>query len=277
VTAEPGPAQLDIAAVRHRGATVLSRRRLRWPYVLTTPLRLDTAPADMLTVMVQSASGAITAGDRLGWSVTAGPGAALHVTTQAATAVHAMPAGRRASESLHVRAAAGSFVEILPEPLILFPGATLRRRGVLVVDAAATVLLAEGFLGHDPVGAGRPFAQLAWETEVRRPDGSLLLVDRADVAGTAVAGEVFGAHGSLLLLAPPVRLPPRLLAELDAALALDGVYAGAFALPADAGVGLRCVARDGRLLRAGLHAAWSVIRTALTGVPGGARRGKSTV
>ena len=265
--------QLDIAATRHAlHGTILTRRRVRWPFVLTTPLRLDAAPADMLTVMLQSSSGAITAGDRLGWRIAAGPGAALHVTTQAATAVHAMPAGTSAEDTLHLHAEAGSLVEVLPEPLILFPTATLRRRSTLVVDPGATVLLAESVLAHDPSGAGRPFGRLAWETTVRRPDGTLLLLDRAEIDGAGLAG----AHGTLFLLAPPQKLPASLIADLDAALApIEGLYAGASALPAEAGLGLRLVATGGRPLRAGLLAAWTVIRTALTGEAPGQRRGKT--
>ena len=265
--------QLDIAAARHPlHGTTLTRRRVRWPFVLTTPLRLDAAPADMLTIMLQSSSGAITAGDRLGWRVVAGPSAALHLTTQGATAVHAMPNGTCAEDTLHLHADAGSFVEILPEPLILFPAARLHRRSTLVVDTDAVVLLSDSFLAHDPAGAGRSFGHLAWETEVRRPCGALLLRDRAEIDGGALAG----AHASLLLFTPPDRLPASLAADLDAALApIDGLYAGASALPSGAGLGVRlAAATGGRPLRAGLLAAWTVIRIALTGMAPGRRRGK---
>ena len=57
--------QLDLAFARRGDRTVLDRRLFRWPFVLTRTFALDRAPAHMLTVIVQTSSGAVHGGDRL--------------------------------------------------------------------------------------------------------------------------------------------------------------------------------------------------------------------
>ena len=151
----PGP-HLDLVVARHAWAgTQLVRRRVRWPYVLTNAFRLDAAPADMLTIVLQSASGAIVAGDRIAHRIEAGPGAALHVTTQAATAVHAMPVGTWAEDSGELIVRENAFVELLPEPRVLFARAELFQRLVIDIDRSAAAIAGDGFLIHDPLGQRR--------------------------------------------------------------------------------------------------------------------------
>lgn len=265
--------QLDLAVERHPHAgTTLTHRRVRWPYVLTTPFRFDAAPADMLTVILQSASGAILAGDRLRQRVDVGSGAALHLTTQAATAVHAMPDGRWAEESMEL-AATGAFVEYLPEPRILFPEADLRQSLVITVDREATVLAGDGFTLHDPSGRARPFRRLASATVLRRPDGRTLAVDRYDIDGASLDASPWRAHGSLALLCPPDALAAEpTLAALDAAATIAGVYAGASTLPNEAGFWVRIAAHDGEALRSAMRNIWATARRLLTGADPPSRR-----
>ena len=145
---------------------------------LTNPFRLDAAPADMLTIVLQSASGAIVSGDRIAHRIEAGPGAALHVTSQAATAVHAMPEGTWAEDSGELIVRESAFVELLPEPRVLFPRAELRQRLVIDSDRSAVAIAREGFLIHDPFGQDESFRRLAAETIVRDGTGRVLAVDR---------------------------------------------------------------------------------------------------
>jgi urease accessory protein len=292
LVSEPARPQLDVAAARHPSAgTHLAHRRIRWPYALTSSFRLDAAPADMLTLIVQSASGALVGGDRVRQRIEVGPGAALHVTTPAATAVHGMPDGVRAEETAEITVGAGAFVEHLPEPRVLFPGADLVQRLLIDIDPSAAAILGDGFLTHDPAarsgGAalpdGRPplmsgtvgFRRLVAETIVRT--GALVRVaDRVDITGAALAGSPWSAHGWIAVLCSPERLDTAAaVAELEAALApIDSLYAGASALPLDSGIGLRLAARDGEALRRGLEAGWATARRLLTGrLPGSRRKG----
>lgn len=270
----PGP-NLDLVVARHPWAgTQLVRRRVRWPYALTNPFRLDAAPADMLTIVLQSASGAIVAGDRIAHRIEAGPGAALHVTSQAATAVHAMPVGAWAVDSGELIVRENAFVELLPEPRVLFPRAELLQRLVIDIDRGAVVIAGDGFLTHDPFGQDEPFRRLAAETIIRDGSGRVLAVDRLDVEGSAIGRSEWRAHGWLAVLCSPERLDAdTAIATLDSALTpIAGLYAGASPLPHAAGIGVRLAARDGEALRLGLQAAWASARRLLTGAAPPSRR-----
>ncbi|WP_181702440.1 urease accessory protein UreD [Chthonobacter albigriseus] len=280
--------QLDLVFGAHPLAgTRLTRRRTRYPFVLTSAFRLDDHPADMLTTIVQSASGAILGEDRLVQRITVGAGANAHITTQAAMAVHRMPAGMIAEESIAIDVAAGALAEYLPAPRILFPDAALRQRLILTVDPAATAVVADGFVAHDPdatsaeaVGglprAHRHFRLYAGEIEIRRPDGALLAVDRFELAAP---GNRFGraaslrAHGSLIVATPgSTESHAALAAALDASLLDIDCLAAATLLPRGAGVALRIAATDGARLRAATTAAWTAARLILTGSAPSRRR-----
>ena len=271
-----GPApDLDLVVARHAWAgTQLVRRRVRWPFALTNPFRLDAAPADMLTIVLQSASGAIVAGDRIAHRIEAGPGAALHVTTQAATAVHAMPVGTWAEDSGELIVRENAFVELLPEPRVLFARAELFQRLVIDIDRSAAAIAGDGFLIHDPLGQGDPFRRLAAETIIRDGTGRVLAVDRVDISGAAIGRSGWRAHGWLVVLCSPARLDAETaIGALDRALApIACLYAGVSPLPHAAGIGVRLAARDGEALRLGLHGAWASARRLLTGSAPPSRR-----
>jgi urease accessory protein len=247
---------------------------VRWPYALTCPFRLDTAPADMLTIMVQSASGAIVAGDRVRQRIEAGAAAALHVTSQSATAVHSMPPGIRAEETIELVAGEGAFLEHLPEPRILFPRAELVQRVTIDLGPAALAIVGDGFLTHDPAGGAEPFRRLAVETVIRDAEERVLAVDRMDTGGEALEGTPWRAHGWLAVLCAPDRLDVEAaVGELEAALVpIEALYAGVSALPSAAGIGLRLAAREGQALRRGLETAWATARRIGTGEAPGPRR-----
>ena len=108
------------------GRTFLSRKFATYPFFCAAPFYLDRAPPGMVTLILQSMSGGLYEHDRLAVSIEAEPGAALHVTTQGATVAHGMPHGGEASQIVRIQPRGGSFVEHLPDPLILLPGARVR-------------------------------------------------------------------------------------------------------------------------------------------------------
>lgn len=262
--------QLDLAFGHHPHAgTVLTRRRVRWPYVLTNPFRLDDVPAGMLTVILQSASGAVVMGDSLSQRIRLGAGAALHLTTQGATAIHSMPPPREAQERIELEAEALSLLEYLPEPRILFPGAALRQTLRLRLHEDATALVADGFVAHDPSGGDASFRRLASELVLERPDGRRLAIERFDLAGMPAWTCGLRAFGSFLVACPRDRLAPEALA---AAVPAGPAYAAVSALPHDAGWLLRIAAPDGGHLRQALDHAWQATRKLLTGAAAASRR-----
>ncbi len=263
--------QLDLAFARHpRVGTHLARRRAAYPYCLTTPFRLDAAPADLVTVIVQSASGAILGADRLHQRIAVGSGASGQVTTQAALAVHRMAGEDCAEERVEIAVEDGGYAEYLPAPRILFPGAALVQRIDLTVAPDGCLILADGFACHDPDGGDRPFRRYAGALTVARPGGEVLATDAFDLDGPPGALG-FTAHGMLVVACPPERGFAALAAAVEGAAA--GCFAAASPLPSDAGVALRLAARDGAVLHRATRAAWAAARLHLTGAAPGPRRG----
>jgi urease accessory protein len=259
------------------GRTFIARQRVGYPFHITRPFYLDRAPAGLLTLYLQSVSGGIYQDDRLAMRLHAEADAQAQVTTQAATIVHTMPRGE-AAQSLAIRAEAGAYLEYWPDPLILFPDARLASALDVVVDERATVLLCDAFTQHDPAAAGRRFAWLKGESRISRPNGRLLALDRFAISGDRVQEQARAGQGDYPAQATVMAIhgagpADALVDALRQGLGeIDGLYAGASALPAGCGAWARLLAPDGLILRAGLDAAWASLRRCITGAEPGVRR-----
>jgi urease accessory protein len=274
-------AQLDLSFRQHadRG-TYLDRRVFRWPFTLSRGFRLDQVPSGMLTVILQTVSGAIQADDALLQRIRVEHGAAAHITTQGATMVYRAPAGMCATDTVELEVENGGVIEYLPEPRIMFPDSNLSQRLRLDVAPSGIAVLSDSFVLHDPAGQGRPFRRYISELVIERPGGDVVLRDRVDInAMPRRSGRraPYVAHGMLLVVAP---LPPLALEALCSGMQAQvgdgtGVYAAASILPQEVGVGLRVMAIDGRCLRTALTAAWFTARKHLFGCDPEPRRKNS--
>jgi urease accessory protein len=252
------------------GETYLRRQHAAYPYHLCKPYRYAGDPEGMATLYLQSCAGGIYAGDRLEERILVGEGAAAQVTTQAASIVHSM-IGSSAAQSVEIEAESGSFLEYLPDPLILFPHASFETRLRIRAAPEATVVACDSFLMHDPDAAGRAFDRLSAEIAAEASDGRLLALDRLEIAGAAMTSGLaglssrFAAHGSLWALCRSDAADRVVETVRECLAGIVGIYAGASRLPNQAGAAARILAEDGVALRAGLFAAWSGARLALTG------------
>jgi urease accessory protein len=258
--------------------TFLARKFSTYPFFFAAPFHLDRAPHGMLTAIIQSSSGGIYEGDRLALTFDVEAGAEAHITTQGATVAHPMPHGGEARHEVRLRAAIGSLVEYLPDPLVLLPTASVRSRVEVVAEVGSTVIVGDAFLAHDPAGRDRPFCRLASETSLRRPGTTPFALERFDVTGEHVQDSWrllgprrFEAQGSLWVCAPGS--PDELAATLSRALEpVPGVCAGASTLSGGAGAIARLLAYDAVALGDAFRAAWRALRCALTGLPPTSRR-----
>jgi urease accessory protein len=272
---EQGRLELGFA-VGGDGVTRLSRQFASYPFHLCRPFRFAGDPPELATLYVQSCSGGIYDGDRLSLRIEAPARAQLHVTTQAATIVRSMrSAGARQDTVLE--AEAGSLVEYLPDPMILFPQARLETTLRIRADRDARLITGEALLLHDPLGLGRSFAHLMSLLEIReRASGRLLFRDRLAARGADWIQRIPGVTGDAVGTATVVALDrdaAGLIGPLRSALdAVPGLWGGASSLPHGAGVVCRFVARDGRALRAGLDCLWRTARLHWTGVEPRTRR-----
>ena len=258
------------------GRSYIARQRVGYPFHITRPFHFDEAPAGALTLYLQSVSGGIYQGEDLRMVCSAEAGSAAHVTTQAATIVHRMPAAP-ARQTVALEAAGGALLEYLPDPLIMFPGARLASVLEIEASADATVIASESFAHHDPDGEDRRFESFSAEMHIRDEGGRLLALERYALAGDRLAsgaGQIarWPAQGSFVVAH---RGPARdaILAALRSSAHADGGFLRRRLGAPQRGRRGRAPASGGRRgLRRGLAAAWRAVRLALYGTPPAPRR-----
>lgn len=264
-----GEAHLGFEVAGRR--SVLVRQHVPYPFHVTRPFYLDAGRPDIATLYLQSSSGGLYRGEQLGLGLELGPGAAAHVTTQAATVVHDCR-GDAARYRVTAKAGANSFLAFTPEPAILLPGAWMDSRLSLSVEPGAKGIIADGFLTHDPVGEGASFDQALMETRLLASDGTLLACDRQAIRGDAFADAMAGFRclGNAVIFG--LGQDALSAALIEQRLDTVGCFAGASPLPGLAGLCVRLMARDGAAFRAGLTLVFEMVFEATHGIPPAQRR-----
>ncbi|MBB3917502.1 urease accessory protein [Rhizobium fabae] len=158
----------------------------------------DTFDASMEAVIINTAGG-LTGGDRMAWSVVAGAGTRIDVTTQACEKIYKASAGT-AEVSTTIEVGAGARVDWLPQETILFDRASLSRRLDVDLDEKAEFLAVEAvLLGRKAMGEMmetglfrdrwriRRSGRLIHAEELRLSDGVAALAARQAVLGGQVA------------------------------------------------------------------------------------------
>jgi urease accessory protein len=265
---------LDLGFVRRGGKTVLERRIYSYPFSVSRAFYVDAAPPGMGSVILQTASGTLNAGDRLIERLHTGPMSSAHVTTQGATAVHRAPAGMETVERVELLADKGSLLEYFPELRILFPDSRLSQITTLQLGVQSVAIMCDGFVVYDPAHAGRTFRAYVVETEITNSEGRLLATEAAHLDRLpAMTGRRAGfrAFGTLFVAALMESSARDALREaIECAMSsLAGLYWSVSALPNECGVSLRMAGQDGRMLRAGIKIGWLTARKHLFGgIPG---------
>ena len=143
-----------------------------------------------------------------------------------------------------------AFLALLPDPLVLFPGADVATATDITLHKGARAIVADAAAWHDPRGENRLFRRFHGAVTVRDAAGRLVLSDIGGVDGAALAGAgVLGpwrAWGLLLVLAPQALSPDA--ARVEAAAAAAGCLAGASAAPGGLGLAVRLLGPDGGTL-----------------------------
>ncbi len=168
---------LDLRLVPCGGVTRVQRQYQRAPLYIYRPIYLDAGRPDMAFVFVLQSGDGLVQGDRYRVDIDCAPGAAAHITTQAATNVFAARQNF-ATQLVNLRAQAGAVLEYLPDPVVPFRGSRLLQRISLTADRESTVILGETLLpGRVAHGEAHVYDLYCSETEVCRSDGVLPFSD----------------------------------------------------------------------------------------------------
>jgi urease accessory protein len=265
---------LDLGLSRHAGITRVHRHYQRVPLHVYRPIYLDERRPDMAFLFVQQFGEGLVQGDRYRIDIDCGPGSTTHVTTQAATCVFGAH-DNFASQLVNLKVGPDAVVEYLPGPVVPFRGSRLFQRTCVTVDRRGTVILGETLLPGRVAHREAHTYDLYWsETEVRRPDGTLLFGDVLRLIGRDTGSPAsIGLLGPYDVLAALYVISEQaniagLVPTLRGALAASyDVVAGVSELPNGAGVSVKLLGPTSKAVGAGLRAAWNAARLELLGVP----------
>nr|WP_202512186.1 urease accessory protein UreD [Streptomyces sp. SID3343] len=265
---------LELGFAAKRGRTELVRHYQKSPLQITRPLHIDPGRPDLAVTYVMSTGGGLIQADRQRIDVECGADTAVLLTTQAATKVHRMEYDY-AAHTVNLSVGPGAWLEYLPDPVVPCVDSRLHQRTHVTVDPGATVLLGETVAaGRLARGERHRYAVYASDLEVRRPDGTLLVVDPVRLVpgatGNGVTGPaVLGGYGLMASLFVVTAIVPaaRVADVLHDALAATGLTGAASVLPYDCGAWVRVLTNDSPALRRGMYAVWDAIRRELIGVP----------
>ncbi len=228
----------------------------------------------MPCVFVITTSGCVLEGDRLDVSISVGPRAMAHVTTQAATKVHQMHAGF-AEQSTRLRLADDAYLELLPGPVIPHRHSRFIAGTTVAVAPTATVLIAELVAPGRKYHGGELFEYDLYSSvlTITRPDGSALCAERLvsepwrhPVRPAGVMGE-FDVLASVTLATPPP-IAEAVLSHVDATIdSSAGCMAGASRLPNDAGLVYKVLGKETEPVRAMVREFWRQVRHEVLGAP----------
>lgn len=236
--------ELDFGSAE--GRSFVARQYVRYPVHVGRALYTDPLDRGRCTVFLQSVSGGLFEHDTVTGRIAVAPDARAHVATPASTIVHTMRGGC-ATQTVDIDAGDGAQLEYLPAPQILFPASHLHTCISVRLGQAALVLVSETFLAHDPTACGATFALMDSAIDITGRDGRLLARERMRIRGAdwlgaqpGVSGD-FSMQGSLWILTQTACAG---LPEALRAISGEGLYAGASALPGEAGWVFRALGAD---------------------------------
>lgn len=257
-TLPPGTAgkvgELYLEVGPRSGRTRLLDMRCRVPFHVGRALYPERHWPELAHLLVTMPTGGFVQGDAVSMRAVAHGGARAHLTSQSATRAYRCEAAP-IEQHITLEARGDSLLEWWPDPLIPFAGTRLDQRIELVVDEAATMLVADCWLaGRIARGEVHQYARLGFRTVARCPDGTVLFRDtlrlepgRQAAPSVGLLGDAL-AVGSFFLLGPDVAgrlerpLGDRLAASLSGRAAVSR-------LPSDAGLLVRVLARRSDDLR----------------------------
>lgn len=235
---------LEMRFVPRGERTLLVDLYRRAPLLVQKALYWDVAMPGLPCVLMITTTGCIVQGDRHSIKIELADQAQAHVTTQAATKIHAMDANF-ATQAQHITLGENAYLELVPDTVIPHAQARFATQTQFVVHPTATAFYSEILLGgrkYYKQGELFEFALFSSSVTGQRPDGSELfcekfVIDPANrpVRRTGVMGG-FDVFGNVIVFTPK----PHADAILEQTPALyhkeEQWMAGASRLPNDAGL-----------------------------------------
>lgn len=264
---------LQLVCAPVNGITRVMRRHQHPPLQLVRAFHPDSAHPEMAFLYLLSSGGGIVQGDRLRVDLVCEPGAAVHVTTQAATKVYGM-AQNFATQWINITVQAGALVEYMPDPVIPFAGARFYQQTRLWLDPAATLLYGETiYPGRVAFAERHAYTLFYSHCEAATTAGELLFADVLKFhpqQGPVHSPGLLGQHDyiSTFYVVTSVAPARTLARHIHTVLGEPaGAVVGISELPGGCGVIVRLLARSSQVIHRALQTAWGAARLFVTGRP----------
>ncbi len=275
--------QLELTLGCDRAAkTILQSRYMAYPLSVSPLFRreadgVDPAREQRAYLYRMNTSPGLLAGDVLGMSVKLNAGSSLHLMDQAATKVHQMPSGDRATVLYEIEVGDRATLEFLAEPLILFASATLKQTTKIILHPNAGLSWGEIILpGRLARGESYQFREFFSRIQLQSYSGSVWFVEAIKLFGKSnrfVKNDLFADGpilGTLILVLPEADATrenlDKLARQIEAltsesnSVESNFVELASSVLPGDRGLFVRAIASTTRDLQACFKSAVNCVR-----------------
>lgn len=233
------------------GRSRLAARHVSFPWSLGRGY--PGAPGDPVMMIPQVAGAGLLAGDHVTQRIKVARGAALHLVSAGAMLTYGTPGAAPSISDWQVNIDTGASAFLISEPYVLFNDAALSLNQSITLAANATLIGCEGIV------LALPSSRSRWQTEtiIRRPDGSIVFIDRQKACTDALfrhseLATAWTAFGTVMVLAPSHKVPRMEIEQHAGSLAKD-VWIAVSPTRDDSGICARIAAKDGQHLRAAMH------------------------
>jgi urease accessory protein len=266
---------LEMAFTRRGDQSVLSHLYRQAPLLVQQALYWDEHLPKLPCVYIITTSGCVLQGDRLDVSITVGPGAMAHVTTQSATKVHQMDANFAAVRQW-LALADNAYLELLPGPVIPHRHSRFITHTRATVANSATLLSAELLQpGRKYHGAGELFEFDLYSSALTasRPDGTPLFAEKLVAEPWRYPVRQAGVMGNFDVFANVTLITPRRHADRIFEQVIPGAdadmdcVAGASRLPNDAGLVYKVLGMETEPVKTKVRAFWDLVRREVADAP----------
>lgn len=253
----------------------VQRQYATYPFRLSRALRLDPTDAHRVYLYIMNSSPGLLAGDRFQINVRLSDRTALYLTDQSATKVHQMAVEQRARVHYEVEVGAGSSLEYVPEPIILYRNANLKQTMRITLAPTGSFFLSDIIVpGRLARGECFHFRQYVNRLQVYTPAGDVVFTDAMQLKGQGThhlaTSPLFASRpilASMILVLPEVDLQALGRSLEQFAQAQTNLTAASSLLPNCHGLLVRVMAASVSIAKAYIHYALTQMRH-LNGQPG---------
>ena len=166
-----------------RDRTVCQHQYTSFPLRLSTPFHLEGDKQRIYHYLINTSPG-LLAGDKLSLSLQLAANTSLYLTDQAATKVHPMPNGDRATVNYQIIVDRNADLELVPEPVILYKDSILEQNTTIRLHPTAKLFVSEIILpGRIAKQEYYDFNYYSNRLQISDLTGKLLFVDAMRLVG----------------------------------------------------------------------------------------------